>query len=72
VFDPHGIFAANAGGTSGAAGQIDGNRLVFQQFKGHTSDIKFFDLTTRSPIEPARGREHGPVGSTGPRRRATC
>jgi len=42
----------NAPGTNGANGDIAGNLLVYQQFRGGRSDLKFFDLSDRkrSPL----------------------
>jgi hypothetical protein len=48
-------FKVNAGGTQGAIGGIDGNKLVYQQFKGGRSDLKFFDLGTRARTSPPAG-----------------
>jgi hypothetical protein len=48
-------FQANVAGTNGASGQIDGDRLVYQQFKGHTSNILFFDLEAKHRSNPPPG-----------------
>ena len=47
-------FKVNAGRTNGANGSIEGDTLLYQQFRGHDSDLKLFDLatTTRSPLPP--------------------
>jgi hypothetical protein len=56
VKPPHGgIFTVDAAGTNGAMGSIDGDRLVYQQFKGSTSDIKFFDLKSKQRSNPPSG-----------------
>lgn len=48
-------FKVNARGTSGANGGIDGDRLVYQQFEGESSDLMFFDLAARDRTSPRRG-----------------
>ncbi len=40
-------FRVNPTGTSGAVGGIDGTTLIYQEY-GRTSDIFFFDLTTKA------------------------
>ena len=47
-------FKVNAGGTNGANGEIDGDRLVYQQFKRGDSDLKFFDLSSKRRSNPPR------------------
>ena len=48
-------FKVNAAGTQGANGGIDGDVLVYQQFKRKRSDLKFFDLDTRTRTSPPAG-----------------
>jgi Divergent InlB B-repeat domain len=48
-------FKVNARQTQGANGGIDGDTLVYQQFKGKRSDLKFFDLGTRTRTPPPAG-----------------
>ncbi|MGA9160256.1 MAG: hypothetical protein WB297_05255, partial [Actinomycetota bacterium] len=48
-------FKVNARQTQGANGGIDGDTLVYQQFKGKRSDLKFFDLGTRTRTSPPAG-----------------
>lgn len=48
-------FKVNARKTQGANGGIDGTRLVYQQFNGKRSDLKFFDLSTRTRTPPPAG-----------------
>ncbi len=48
-------FKVNARKTQGANGGIDGTRLVYQQFNGKRSDLKFFDLGTRTRTPPPAG-----------------
>lgn len=48
-------FQANAADTSAALGGIDGTRLVYQQFKGSQSDLKFVNLETRRRSNPPDG-----------------
>ena len=45
-------FRVNARGTQGAMGGIEGNLIVYQQFEGSRSDIKFFNLKTRKRHNP--------------------
>jgi len=52
----------NAVGTSGANGDIEGNLLVYQQFEGRGSGIKFFDLTTGARSYPPKGRQYETLG----------
>jgi hypothetical protein len=42
----------NARGTQGAMGGIQGNSIVYQQFRGGRSDIKFFNLDTHKRRSP--------------------
>jgi hypothetical protein len=51
----HNPIRVNARGTSGDWGQIDGNRLVFEQYQGSSADIKFFDLNTHERTNPPPG-----------------
>ena len=48
-------FKVNASTTNGANGEIDGDRLVYQQFKRGASDLKLFDLFEQkdAAIHPA-------------------
>jgi hypothetical protein len=48
-------FKVNARQTQGANGGIDGDTLVYQQFKGRRSDLKFFDLGTGTRTSPPAG-----------------
>ena len=48
-------FKVNARKTQGANGGIDGDTLVYQQFTGKRSDLKFFDLGTRTRTSPPAG-----------------
>jgi hypothetical protein len=47
-------FKVNAPSTNGANGEIDGDRLVYQQFKHGASDLKFFDLSSKGRSNPPR------------------
>jgi hypothetical protein len=47
-------FKVNAPSTNGANGEIDGDRLVYQQFKRGASDLKFFDLSRKRRSNPPR------------------
>jgi len=47
-------FKVNARSTNGANGEIDGDRLVYQQFKRGASDLKFFDLSSKRRSNPPR------------------
>lgn len=47
-------FKVNAPNTNGANGEIDGDRLVYQQFKRGASDLKFFDLSSKGRGNPPR------------------
>jgi Divergent InlB B-repeat domain len=47
-------FKVNAPNTNGANGEIDGDRLVYQQFKRGASDLKFFDLSSKGRSNPPR------------------
>ena len=47
-------FKVNAPSTNGANGEIDGDRLVYQQFKRGASDLKFFNLSTKGRSNPPR------------------
>jgi Divergent InlB B-repeat domain len=47
-------FKVNAPSTNGANGEIDGDRLVYQQFKRGASDLKFFDLSSKGHSNPPR------------------
>jgi hypothetical protein len=47
-------FKVNAPSTNGANGEIDGDRLVYQQFKRGASDLKFFDLSSKRRSNPPR------------------
>jgi len=51
----HNPIKVNAQGTSGDWGQIDADRLVFEQYKGTAADIKFFDLKTHERTNPPSG-----------------
>ena len=51
-----GQFKVNAAGTNGANGGIDGDVLVYQQFKFKRSDLKFFDLEQPDPDFSPRRR----------------
>jgi hypothetical protein len=42
----------NAKGLNGANGDIEGNLLVYQQFRRKGSGLRFFDLTTRDRSKP--------------------
>ena len=53
--DGGGKFKVNAAGTNGANGSIDGDVLVYQQFRFKRSDLKFFDLVDRSRSSPPAG-----------------
>ena len=53
--DGTGRFRVNARGTNGANGEIEGDVLVYQQFKGRNSDLKFFNLTDRQRSSPPTG-----------------
>ena len=57
-----GQFKVNAPGTDGANGDIDGDVLVYQQFRFKRSDLKFFDLADRSRILSPRRGQHRPMG----------
>jgi hypothetical protein len=48
-------FKVNARQTQGANGGIDGDTLVYQEFKRKRSDLKFFDLGTRTRTPPPAG-----------------
>jgi hypothetical protein len=48
-------FKVNAPRTNGANGEIDGDRLVYQQFKRGASDLKFVDLPGKERSNPPRG-----------------
>ena len=52
-------FQVNAEGTNGANGDIDGDLLVYQQFRGKRSDIRFFDLAGQQRSSPPRGVNTG-------------
>jgi uncharacterized repeat protein (TIGR02543 family) len=47
-------FKVNAPSTNGANGEIDGDQLVYQQFKRGASDLKFFDLSSKGRSNPPR------------------
>jgi hypothetical protein len=47
-------FKVNAPSTNGANGEIDGDRLVYQQFKRGASDLKFFNLSSKGRSNPPR------------------
>ncbi|MGH2767031.1 MAG: prealbumin-like fold domain-containing protein, partial [Actinomycetota bacterium] len=51
---------ANRGGKNGALGDIDGERLVYQEFRKRKSDLFFFNLTTgqRSRLPKAVNKRH--------------
>jgi hypothetical protein len=51
----------NLAGTRGAMGGIDGDTLVYQQFRFNpdVSDLKFFNLTTRTRSNPPVGVNTG-------------
>ena len=46
-------FKVNAGGTNGANGEIDGDRLVYQQFKRGASDRSSSIFRASAAIHPA-------------------
>jgi hypothetical protein len=48
-------FKVNAGKTNAANGGIDGTSLVYQEYKGGQSDLKFFDLLTQKRTGPPKG-----------------
>ena len=48
-------FRVNARGTGGANGGIDGDRLVYQEFDGGRSDIRFFNLASKRRSSPPKG-----------------
>ncbi len=48
-------FKVNAEGSNGANGDIEGDLLVYQQFEGGSSDLKFFDLENRERSSPPGG-----------------
>ena len=48
-------FKVNARGTNGANGGIQDDVLVYQQFEGARSDLRFFDLDARDRSSPPRG-----------------
>jgi len=48
-------FKVNAAGTNGANGGIEGDLLVYQQYDGGKSDLKFFDLRTKDRTSPPAG-----------------
>ena len=48
-------FKVNAKKTNGANGSIEGNSLIYQQYKGRKSNLKFFNLTTKKRREPSKG-----------------
>ena len=48
-------FKVNPRGTNGANGDIDGDTLVYQQFRGGRSDLRFFDLVARDHSNPPAG-----------------
>jgi len=48
-------FKVNAAGTQGANGGIEGDLLVYQQFDGGRSDLRFFDLGSKDRTSPPRG-----------------
>jgi len=50
-----GRFQVNPGRTHAANGDIDGDVLVYQQFKGRRSQIRFFDLVSRDHSNPPAG-----------------
>src|SRR3972149_7049134 len=47
-------FKVNAMGTNGANGGIEGGMLVYQEFGGGASDLKFFDLASKDRSPPPR------------------
>ena len=53
--DGGGQFKVNPQGTNAANGGIDGDVLVYQQFRFKRSDLKFFDLDDRSRSSPPAG-----------------
>lgn len=53
--DGGGKFKVNPTGTNGANGDIEGDRLVYQQFNGRKSNLEFFDLVDRYHSNPPRG-----------------
>jgi hypothetical protein len=48
-------FRINAKGTNGANGGIEGDVLLYQQFAGRDSDLKFFDLAEQERRAPPEG-----------------
>src|SRR3990172_6683645 len=48
-------FKVNAAGTNGANGGIEGDLLVYQEFGGGASDLRFFDLASKDRSPPPRG-----------------
>jgi hypothetical protein len=52
-------FKVNPRRTNGANGDIDGDTLVYQQFRGGRSDLRFFDLVGRDQSSPPRGVNTG-------------
>ncbi|MGZ8567253.1 MAG: InlB B-repeat-containing protein [Actinomycetota bacterium] len=48
-------FKVNPSGTNGANGDIDGDVLVYQQFEGGKSQLRFFDLVGRTHSDPPPG-----------------
>src|SRR3972149_6590711 len=48
-------FRVNAAGTNGANGGIEGDLLVYPEFGGGASDLKFFDLASKDRSPPPRG-----------------
>jgi hypothetical protein len=48
-------FRVNAKGLNGANGDIEDNRLVYQQFRRKRSGLRFFDLTTHEQSRPPSG-----------------
>jgi len=52
-------FRVNPAGTSAANGGIEGDLLVYQQFVGDRSDLRFFELRSRQRNAPPRGVNTG-------------
>lgn len=56
-----GTFRVNTTRVNGANGDIDGDVLVYQQFRRRTSNLRFFDLVGRfTAARPALVAERAP------------
>ena len=57
VYLRHGgvVVRINQTGTSGGAGGIDGNRVIYQQIKHGQSNLMLFDSTTKAHTNPPAG-----------------